>query len=89
MKKSHIDTENEENPKKIFSRVLCIFPKFLTDFVNWNVDTRQQGKIALPSKLRKKINAVFQTETIRNWHRKRQKFEYFPIGTIFDQFLSK
>ena len=66
-----------------FQRFYAFFPKVLTDVVDWNVGKGQQGKNVLSSMHRKKINAVFQTKTVRNWHRKSQKFDIFPIFTIF------
>ena len=45
LKMSQIDTEIDKNPKKFqFSKISCIFSKFLTDFANWNVENGQQGK---------------------------------------------
>ena len=45
LKMSQIDTENDKKPKSFqFSKISCIFSKFLTDFVNWNVEMGQQGK---------------------------------------------
>ena len=36
LKMSQIDTENDKNPKNFqFSKISCIFSKFLTDFANW------------------------------------------------------
>ena len=44
-KMSQIDIENDKNPKSFqFSKISCISSKFLTDFVNWNVEKGQQGK---------------------------------------------
>ena len=39
-------------------KILFIFLKILTDFVDWNVEKGQQGKNLLSSVLRKEINAV-------------------------------
>ena len=45
LKMSQIDTENDKNPKNFqFSKISCIFSKFLTDFANWNVEKGKQGK---------------------------------------------
>ena len=67
MKMSQIDTENDENPKiSSFSMVLCIFPKFLTDFVNWKLSKWSTRKHVLSSMLRKEINADLQTKAVRN-----------------------
>ena len=49
-----------------FEWFYAFFPNFLTDFINWNVDMGQQGKIVLYSKLRKKTDAVFKMKTIRS-----------------------
>ena len=44
IKMSQIDTENDNNPKIFqYSKFLCIFPKFLTGFVDWNVKQKQSG----------------------------------------------
>ena len=60
---SQVDTENDKNPKNLlFSMISYISSKVLTDFVIWNVATGQKGKIVLSSKLRKEMNAVFQTK---------------------------
>ena len=79
MKLSQIDTKNDKN--RNVSKILCIFSKFSTDFVNWNVENGQQGKHVLSSMLRKKTNAVFQTKIVENGKRKRQIFEkiFFTI----------
>ena len=45
LKMSQIDTENDKNHQNFqFSKISCIFSKFLTDFANWNVEKGQQGK---------------------------------------------
>ena len=73
MKKSQIDTENDKNPISfLFSKVLCNFSKFSTDFVNFNVEKGQQRKKGLSSLLRKEIKSVFQRKTVRNRHLKKQ-----------------
>ena len=59
MKMSHIDTENENNSSIFLFSKIYAFSKFWTDFVNWIVEFRQQGKIVLLSMLRKEINALF------------------------------
>ena len=48
-KKSRIDTENDKNPKifQFSQSVYAFFPKFLTDFVDWNVEKGQQKKCVL------------------------------------------
>ena len=44
-KKSQIDTESDKNPEILkFQRFYAIFPQFLTDFVDWNIEKGQQGK---------------------------------------------
>ena len=46
------NTENDKNPKIFhFSKILSIFSKFSTDFVNWNIEKGQQGKNVLSSRL--------------------------------------
>ena len=44
----------------------AFFPTLLTYFVNWNVENGHQRKHVLSSMLRKKINANFETKTVRN-----------------------
>ena len=45
-KKFQIDTENDKNSKFfVFHSFYAICVKFLTNFVDWNVEKRQQGKI--------------------------------------------
>ena len=45
MKMSQIDTEDDKNSKiSLFSKILGIFLKFPTNFVDWNVKNGQQGK---------------------------------------------
>ena len=67
MKKSQIDTENDKNPENfLFSNILRTLPKISTNFVNCNIETGQQGKNVLSTLLRKEMNAVFQTKTVRN-----------------------
>ena len=64
---SQIDTEKDKNLKDFqFSKILCIFSKFPTNFVDWNVKEAQQGTNVLSSMLRIEINSVFQTITVRN-----------------------
>ena len=72
MKLSQMDTKNDKN-LIIFSvfKILKIFSKILTDFVDWNVKKCQQGKYVLSSMLRNEIIAVFQSEIVRHRHRKR------------------
>ena len=45
MKMSQIDTEKDKNLRifSIFKDFMHFFPKFSTDFVNWNVGKGQQG----------------------------------------------
>ena len=45
MKKSQIDTEIDKLENIQFLTVLCIFPKFLTKFVDCNIEKCQQGTI--------------------------------------------
>ena len=46
MKMSQIYTENYKDPRNfsIFEDFFAFFSKFLTDFVDWNVEKGQQGK---------------------------------------------
>ena len=47
---SQIGTRNDKNTKcSIFRTFYFSFQKFSTDFVNWNVEKGQQGKIVLSS----------------------------------------
>ena len=56
IKVSQIDTENDKKPKTFhFSIFFAIFVKFLTDFVNCNVEKGQQGKNLLSSRLFRKV----------------------------------
>ena len=44
MKMSEIDIEIDKNPRSfsIFKDFFAFFPKFLTDFVDWNIEKGQQ-----------------------------------------------
>ena len=55
------------------------FSQFLTASVNWIVENGLQGNLVLSSMLRREINADMQAKTVRNWHRKRQNFDNFPM----------
>ena len=60
---SQINTEIDKKPKIFqFSKILCIFSKFLTDFVNWNVEKGQQGKNVLSSRLFRRVYCCFQVK---------------------------
>ena len=83
MKMFQIITEKFKNLETFqFSKVLRdFFSKFSTDFVNWYDEKCQQSKNVLSS-MPITINAVFQTETVRNRHRKTKfrkvaNFHYF------------
>ena len=88
MKRSQIDTENDKSDKfSNFNRFYAFFSKFSTDIVNWNVEKGQQGRSVFSSMLGKKINAVFQTNTVRNnmgkdKFRKFSKFHYFGSNFV-------
>ena len=53
MKMSQIDSEIDKNLRNfsIFKDFLHFFSKFLTDFVDWNVEKGQQGKNVLSTGL--------------------------------------
>ena len=52
VKVSQINTEYDKNPQTFqFSKNLCILFKFVTDFVNLNVENGQEGKNVLSSRL--------------------------------------
>ena len=56
---SQIDTENDKNSKfSTFQSFYAFLVKFLTDFVDWNVEKRQQGKIISPVSLSEEFIAV-------------------------------
>ena len=63
--------------------------KFSTDFVNWNVEKGQQGKYVLSIITRKEVNAIFQSEIVRNRHRKKTIFRKNSNFLVFVHFLSK
>ena len=67
MKQAQIDSENDKNPKIFqFAKISCIFPKFLTDFVDWNVEKGQQGKNVLSTRLFRTVYCSFLCENISN-----------------------
>ena len=46
MNLSQIDTEINKNLQiLLFSKIFWFFPKFSTDFGDWNVEKGQQGKV--------------------------------------------
>ena len=53
MKMSQIDSEIDKNLRNfsIFKDIFAFFSKFLTDFVDWNVEKGQQGKNVLSTSL--------------------------------------
>ena len=64
---SQIDTKNAKNPKKFqISKILCIFSKFLTHFVGWNVEKGQQEKKVLSSRLFRRDQFSFLSENVSN-----------------------
>ena len=76
-------------PKIIpFSKIFCLFPQFLTDFVNWNFEKGQQGEKLLSSRVFLR-DCSFLSENVSNWHQKLQKTRNFPIFKIFMHFLLK
>ena len=52
----------KKNQIKTFSKLLSNFMRFSTNFVDWNIEKSQQGKILLSSSLSQKMNAVFKNE---------------------------
>ena len=72
--------------------ILCIFPKFLTNFVDWNVEKAQQGKKLLFSRLFEEFNAVCkvkmsQIDTENNLNPKI--FQVSKILCIFFPFFDR
>ena len=59
MKESQIDTENDKNSKIFVFHSFYAIVKFLTNFVDWNVETRQQGKHFSPLGFFEEFIAVF------------------------------
>ena len=60
MKVSQSDTENDRNIIIFqFSKILCIYPEFSTDFVDWNSERGQQGKKMVSSRRFEEFIAVF------------------------------
>ena len=67
MKKSHNDTENDKNLKfSNFQRFYAFFSKFLTDFMDWNGKTGQQGKNVLLVGFYEEFIVVSFTEKVSN-----------------------
>ena len=68
VKASQIDNDDDKNPKlfPVFKAFMHFFYIILTEFVAWNVETGQQLLKVLFSMLRKEINAILQTKTVRN-----------------------
>ena len=60
----------------------------MTDFVDWNVEKKQQEKSLLSSRLFRELIEVFKFENISKWHQHRQKTQKIPICKVFMQFLS-
>ena len=60
------------------------FPKFLTDFVIWNI-----GKefVSCRVDISEKIIAVFYFEKVSNWHRKRQLTQVSQIFKFYAFFV--
>ena len=57
---SQIDTENDKNLKMFkFSIILWFFSKCLKDFVDWNNEKGQQGKMCRPVGFSEDFIAVF------------------------------
>ena len=86
-KMSQIDTENNKNPK--FSNIkdfMKFFSTFSTDFVGWNVEKGQQGKLCCPVGSSEAVFS-FLSENVSNWHRKTS--QTFPISKDFMQFFPK
>ena len=86
IKMSQIDTENDKNLN--FQRFFCIFSKFLTDFVDWNVEKGQQGKNVLSSMFSEEIHAVFFIENGLELTSIKTKIRIFSDFHIFLQYFS-
>ena len=82
---------NWHRPKKLkifqFSKFLCNYRQFSTDFVNWNVEKSQHGTNLLSSRLFQRVNCSFQVEKYLKLA-PTQKTQNFPIFKVFMQFLS-
>ena len=78
MKLSHIDPKNDKNLgiSSVFEGFMHFFQIF-DGLCGLERQKCQQGKYVLSGMLIKEINAVFQSEIVRNRLRKRQKFENF------------
>ena len=60
-----------------FQWFYAIFPHFLTNLVDWNVDKSQQGKNVQSSRLFRWVNFSFLSENVSNYHRLWQNSQLF------------
>ena len=88
-KNSEFVFENDKkNKTSTYQSLSAIFVKFLTDFVDWNVENSKQGKSISLVDVSEELIAVFQMKNLSNWHRKWQKTDDFQIFKVFMQYLS-
>ena len=74
----------------IFQRFYAILsPKLSTDFVDWNVETSQQGKICCPAGFSEDFLAVFLVKMSQKEFKNAKKTQNFPIFKLFMHFLLK
>ena len=79
-----------------FSKFLgfyAVFSKISMNFMDWNIETGQQGKNVLSRRLFVTVFCCFSSDNVSNWHRKWQKtqnsnFQSFyaffdKISTVF------
>ena len=67
MKVSEIGTEIDKKLKiSKFSKVLCIFAEFSTNFVDWNNGKIQQGNNVLVSRLFRRVYCSFLSDNVSN-----------------------
>ena len=70
---------------KKFSNYQCLsafFPKFSTDFVDWNVAKGHQRRNVLSSRLFRRVFCNFLSEKVSNCHRKNKKHKIFQMAKI-------
>ena len=72
-----------------FSKILCIFSKFLTDFVHWNAGKGQQRSNVLFSRHSRRVYCIFFSEIVSNWHGNWQKTQNFQFSKFLCFFLLK
>ena len=91
MKKlSQIDTEKVKNPKNFrISKLLFLFSKKLTDFVDWNVEKGQKRKKMLSSRFFRRVYCSFSLVKVSQTENENDKIQKFPTFKNFMRFLLK